>query len=426
MKIIAATRRISQKYLEYALLALAFLLPTQIGLHLWPDWSILQGIRIDYWSPTLYLTDILVFVVLAFWIISDRDHFKKVIKRNQRALVAIFVLCLLTSLTAQRYQVSLLKTIKIMELAFFTLFIANTKLNIRKILPKPLFVSLVTFFLIGLIQFLIGHSIGGIFWALGEREFTSSTVGISLMNFFGNERIRAYSTFSHPNSFAGYYLISIVLLLFLAEKTRKKILPFLIVMLVSVLVITNSYSAILAAVLGAGLYFIKTKKVFRSIALSLFLGTTLISIASPIIFKEYLSQGMFIKEIGERVFLSITAGELLAENFLLGVGLNNFIIYLPEYYKTSGIWILQPVHNLSLLLTVETGIAGLVLFILFLGRALERNLKSKNKVIAVALLIVMITGLSDHYWFTLQQNQLLFALLLGLALRKKDSAKLSI
>src|SRR5579872_1357131 len=37
-----------------------FLLPTQFGKHFWLDFSYVLGQRVDYLSPTLYTTDILV------------------------------------------------------------------------------------------------------------------------------------------------------------------------------------------------------------------------------------------------------------------------------------------------------------------------------------------------------------------------------
>jgi len=41
-------------------------LPTQLGLHFWPEFSRAAGIKVDYLSPTLYFIDILIasFVLL--------------------------------------------------------------------------------------------------------------------------------------------------------------------------------------------------------------------------------------------------------------------------------------------------------------------------------------------------------------------------
>ncbi|MDP2860696.1 MAG: hypothetical protein Q8N98_03190, partial [bacterium] len=44
-----------------------FFLPTQLGRHFWPEWAIINGIRVDYLSPTIFLTDILLFLSLGSW-----------------------------------------------------------------------------------------------------------------------------------------------------------------------------------------------------------------------------------------------------------------------------------------------------------------------------------------------------------------------
>ena len=39
---------------------LILLLPSQLAYHFWPSWSLVYGIRVDYLSPTLYLTDLII------------------------------------------------------------------------------------------------------------------------------------------------------------------------------------------------------------------------------------------------------------------------------------------------------------------------------------------------------------------------------
>src|SRR5260221_1150 len=41
------------------------LLPVQLGLHFWPDWALVSGIRVDYLAPVIYLTDLIVIALLA-------------------------------------------------------------------------------------------------------------------------------------------------------------------------------------------------------------------------------------------------------------------------------------------------------------------------------------------------------------------------
>src|SRR5476649_2203358 len=55
------------KLLSYLLI---FLLPTQLGIHFWPNFSLLLGIRVDYLSPTLYVTDV---VILSLIVINARQ-----------------------------------------------------------------------------------------------------------------------------------------------------------------------------------------------------------------------------------------------------------------------------------------------------------------------------------------------------------------
>jgi len=109
---------------------------------------------------------------------------------------------------------------------------------------------------------------------------------------------------------------------------------------------------------------------------------------------------------------------LMIKNFpLSGVGLNNFIVYLPNYWSLIGFtyW-LQPVHNLYLLLIAETGTMGFLIFLWFLFLSYQRLLLKKNHqgLLLGALSVLLLLGFFDHYWLTLQQNQLLLAVLFGL------------
>src|SRR5215469_9265549 len=54
--------------IESLLLSLFFLLlPTQLGKHSWPDFSYVSGIRIDYLSPIIYVTDVILVLLLGFF-----------------------------------------------------------------------------------------------------------------------------------------------------------------------------------------------------------------------------------------------------------------------------------------------------------------------------------------------------------------------
>src|SRR4051812_29891213 len=48
---------------------LLLLLPTQLGKHFWPPFAFVHGLRIDYLSPTVYLTDLLLLLAGAVWVL---------------------------------------------------------------------------------------------------------------------------------------------------------------------------------------------------------------------------------------------------------------------------------------------------------------------------------------------------------------------
>ena len=92
---------------------------------------------------------------------------------------------------------------------------------------------------------------------------------------------------------------------------------------------------------------------------------------------------------------------------LLGVGLNNFLVNLPSFMK--GYWWLQPVHNIFVLLLTEMGLVGLV----GIGLCLVKRIDFKKY--ALVWVVIVLTGMFDHYWLTLPQNMGLMGLVLGLS-----------
>ena len=74
--------------------ALILGIPTQFGRHFWPDFSFVSGVRVDYLSPTLYVTDILIFLIFAleiikFSIFSFKFSIKSQFSTSQKDLVEL-------------------------------------------------------------------------------------------------------------------------------------------------------------------------------------------------------------------------------------------------------------------------------------------------------------------------------------------------
>jgi len=125
------------------------------------------------------------------------------------------------------------------------------------------------------------------------------------------------------------------------------------------------------------------------------------------------------KSLNERLVLAQNALALIKKRPLLGVGLGNFIPAQAEIlpFVRQDVNLLQPVHNIYLLIASETGLIGLLVFItlavkMFLGGC---NTSLHHRAYAIRpYILILFLGLFDHYWLTLPQNFLLFAVVLGL------------
>lgn len=395
---------------------LIFLLPAQLGYHFFTNFSYIFGIRVDYLAPTIYLTDILVFLLFGFWLLGKRKI------RISHWVVIFLGLATVNIFFSSLPQAAFFKWLKILELIFLGNYVFSAKnLNLKERFALPLAYSISFFSLVGIGQFVFQKTLGGPLYLLGERTFLSQTPGIALFSFLGKEFLRPYSTFSHPNSLAGFMLVSILLLAFVSRNKKNTIKIALIFGTISVIlsVSLNAYLSLLIVVIFY-LIFRKKKKFVAKIVIPGFFLTLLISSALPIIASVLINGGLKTEEgFFNRLVLAQASGKMLSKSPMWGVGLNNFIPELPASGVLPKIsWWLQPVHNTNLLVLVEVGIVGLLVYLGLVFKSLGAAIKHKSWAILLPLLAILVTGLFDHYWITLQQNQLLFSLILGLSFRR--------
>jgi len=312
---------------------------------------------------------------------------------------------------------------KILEFTFFAMAISISKFDFKKDISRPLTFSVLLISLIGILQFFKGGSIGGIFYFLGERTFNQSMPGIALSQIFGREHLRPYSIFSHPNSFAGYLIVSLVLLLGHKVKKKKDRALILITFGISVIPFIFIYSlgsflAILVLIFLALL--LVGNKANKTAPILFLFGCIGISLLMAIYSNEILNFHFASTSISERLWLNTAAGVAFASSPTLGVGLNNFILAMTKMEAQSVVvWKLQPVHNIFLLIISETGLFGLLLFSQLLYKSITHAINNKL-VLLSAMFAIILTGMFDHYWLTLQQNQLLLAFVVGLTFNTRS------
>lgn len=390
---------------------LIFLLPVQLGIHFWPSWSLVSGIRVDYLAPTVYLTDILLVSIVVPWTISNFHYL-----RNRWAIFFTAFIVLNLLFTTQ-IAVSLYKFVKLFEFILFGIYIAkNEDLSFLEDILKPLTYAAFFVGFVGLGQFIFQKTLGGPLYLFGERSFNTQTPGIALVQIGDHLLLRAYSTFSHPNSYAGFMVVVFVLAYLVTRKWRSKI--FLLLGIVIGTCVSFSKAAL------STLFILP---VFRKVAYGkskiafIVFWMSLLGSISMILFAGHLFGLSTTSIFLDRVELVRVSQNVLFAYPLFGVGLGNFISMLPKYsYLSESVWKLQPVHNIFVLVLSETGVVGLTYFSVVILKALRAAVKDTNWYVAGALLVILITGFVDHYWITLQQNQLLFAMVLGLSYRKRQ------
>jgi len=160
----------------------------------------------------------------------------------------------------------------------------------------------------------------------------------------------------------------------------------------------------------------------KKACVGIFFTTIVFSIMLPVV-SDRLTIGSYQTEtIKHRLYLAKSSGILIADRPVLGVGAGNFILGLVEVENFPSVsWWLQPSHNIILLIFSETGIIGLALCIALLFVIFKKILSEKDRKLLAPLLFVLLSGLVDHYWITLQQTQLLLTIIIATSLRKNKA-----
>lgn len=404
------------KYLNNLFICLfVFLLPTQLGKHFFFSFSYLNGIRVDYLAPTIYITDILVFILM---LINIKQIFVFFRSKYLLLLVGFFLVNIVFSLSP---VISLYKFVKIIEVIVIGLIIYQSQINIFYIVLCFLFGSLFELSL-AISQLNLGRSLQGFFYYFGERMLSLSMPGIAKASFFGREFLRPYATFSHPNSMAGFYLLLYVFFLSIKNilKPRLLFIIYLLLFISSCLIfISFSKVAIITfLILNAGYLILNTKYCRLCVLARLFV---LIIVGSVFMFAH--TDPLTIQKRIELVQNSLI---VIFQHPLFGTGIGSYLLAQQSFNSQFFLFINQPVHNIFLLLTAELGIPITVIIFIIIINLIKKHFSSQPPhsylltPIYYLLTAIFLTGFFDHYWITLQQNMLLLGVVGGLTLKYFD------
>ena len=401
---------------------LIIFLPTQLGFHFWPDWATILGRKIDYLSPTVYFTDILIIGMLVFWLLENQ-RYKSILTRlfsisllHKCTLMGTGVYILLNISFAHNANVAFISWIKLLECILLGLYIYQQRITFLDII-KPLVIGTFIASIIGISQYVLQRSIGGLLWFLGERSFVLDTPAIArvtLCRLFSTScelRLRAYSTFSHPNVFGGYLAITLPLLLLEVLKNihstvKRNIYGIVYVLGIVALVLSFSRSAWIVSAFGMICVFFLRQKLL-TVRLPLVLALC------GVVFVGFLVAPIQDESFTVRQQLNTASIVIWQRSPYVGVGLNNFLFGLSPTLRSHQVYILQPVHNIYLLALSQMGIIGLsfvcVYAMIFFNSV--RGLAFRFSPFYISALSLLLLGVVDHYLFTLQQGQLLFTIM---------------
>ncbi|MBI2611595.1 O-antigen ligase family protein [Candidatus Gottesmanbacteria bacterium] len=412
---------------------LILFLPTQLGkFYFFPE-SFISGIRVDYLAAKIYLTDVIIFALLFNWLWSEKD---KILKWLNLSLISyllslILIFISLFILLSQNKFASIYQSLKLLEYLGLAFYIIKTKPRLRLIF-LPLTLAVVFESTLAILQWFKQASVGGPIYWLGERTFSASTPGIALMDISGTLKLRPYATFPHPNVLAGFLTLSLTTILFAIIKRPKTpgrwpaswrgLLPGGGVWILGTiaLFLSTSLSAIFANLIGIVLIGLHRKSLIL-IFFALILIVLSFFVASP-----KLSSPQTSKDWKYRQELNLVALKMFQQNPLIGKGINNFLPQLPIYKSdVSQIYWWQPVHNIYLLILSETGIIGFSITIFILYKVYKNykkvGLKSNKWLGFILLSQILLIGMIDHYFLTLQQGQIMATIVISLAFLPQNS-----
>jgi hypothetical protein len=104
---------------------------------------------------------------------------------------------------------------------------------------------------------------------------------------------------------------------------------------------------------------------------------------------------------------------VMKNNLIFGTGLGNFTKGMENVVPTTvnGILLIQPVHNVVLLMIAELGIVGSLLYVLLLGKILISNVSKMDWFKWLVVISLVIIGCFDHYLFSLPQGMVVAGIL---------------
>ncbi len=426
-----------KKIIENIFYIFIFLLPFQTRKILYQ--GTLNNGAWEYGTFSIYATEILLWCILVLYCIYSIKNYKRETIRFAPSIkffifisILLYLFINILSITWAENQIiafhSVFRLVEAIALAFF---IINFSFSF-KIFSWSFALSGATQSIFALMQF-FSQSVFASKWLGMAAQSASSILGESVIETHAGRFLRAYGTLPHPNILGGFLALSALfsLYLFLHSHKRSHNILSLGIFILNILgvVLTFSRSASIALVFGLVLYFASTfleGKKLNKVSYAALLYVISVVIFS-MIYQEIASSRanntnrLEKKSIAARQELFEESVQLISQRPLTGVGAGNFTYTVfAKIHPEKKYWEYQPVHSIYLLIASETGIFSLIIFLALLSAVIARIWFEKNFFALSLICMPLIIGFFDHYFFTLYFGIILFWIIFGANLRRKE------
>lgn len=416
---------------------------------------------IEWRSASLYAGDVLMVALFIFAIVRAKGWF---VRRMDTAdwLLGFFIAVAVLSLArTDQLTVGMYQLLRLAQGMLFYVYLRHWAWN--RFDADRTAVAFVAGALLqatlGITQYMLQHD-AGLRW-LGESLLRTDMRGVAV--FYDTHHIkilRAYGTFPHPNVLAAYLMMALWVIGWLWMRhgdsklaTRHSPLatfrclvwPATTALLLWGLYLTFSRTVIavwLAALVAMALVLVIRRisghwsniNEVRRRALPMAVTVLAVSACFAVFMWSTVVARMTISASDEAVRLRIKYNdEAVASGTSLlwrinwtGVGIGNFTTWLSRYDTSMPSFMYQPAHNIYLMIYSETGLLGLLLWLAWLVLVIRmawRGYATQPVVRAGVLALlsaVLVIGLLDHFYWTLQQGRMLWWATLALAADVSD------
>ncbi|MBU0624804.1 O-antigen ligase family protein [Patescibacteria group bacterium] len=269
---------------------------------------------------------------------------------------------------------------------------------------------------------------------LGVAQHLSEISGTFVVETAVGRWLRAYGTLPHPNMLGAYLVIAVIASMALTLLINKKwrVLAMLAVVInVWGLSLTLSRSALLALTVGLIFFVVMVLVFFHGVARRRVLVVTglviIVFFQSSLLLLDPFSARVLGRGRLEHISIESRLNQLadvqllLRDQRLFGVGSGLMPLALHEQDSSRSPWDYQYVHNVPLLILVETGVPGLLFWLIVicgvLGSAkytLKHRVNIRTVVFSAVFLALLTGAMFDHFLWTSWFGQLIFWSMVGL------------